>query len=103
MWLRNMRSTDFNSSYGQVVRASAYGAVDSGLIPRQVKAMTVKLVFITSLLGSQHQRDSVEDNRQIYLLHRWEKHPSGRTHLSVVDRRRATPNRARYSKLIAFS
>ena len=50
-----------NSSDGRVVRASASGAVDSGLIPSRVKPMTLKLVFTASLLDAQHQRDSVED------------------------------------------
>ena len=43
-----------NSSYGPVVRASASGAVDLGLIPSRVKPMTLKLVFIASLLDAQH-------------------------------------------------
>ena len=42
------------SSDGHVVRASAFGAVDSGLIPSQVKPTTLKLVFTTSLLDAQH-------------------------------------------------
>ena len=49
----------FQSSDGRVVRASASGAVHSGLIPSQVKPMTLKLVFTASLLDVQHQRDSV--------------------------------------------
>ena len=43
-----------NSSDDQVVRASASGAVDLGLIPSRVKAMTLKLVFTSSLLDVQH-------------------------------------------------
>ena len=39
-----------NSSDVQVERASASGAVDSGLIPSRVKLMTLKLLFTTSLL-----------------------------------------------------
>ena len=39
------RSLNFNSSDGQVVRASTSGAVDLGLILSQVKPMTLKLVF----------------------------------------------------------
>ena len=38
-----------NSSDGQVVRASASGAVDSGLIPSRVEPMTIKLEFLASL------------------------------------------------------
>ena len=34
-------------------RASASGAVDSDLIPSQVKAMTLKLVFTVSLFDAQ--------------------------------------------------
>ena len=46
----------FNSSDGRVVRASASVAVDLGLIPSRVKskAMTLKMVFIASLLDAQH-------------------------------------------------
>ena len=35
----------FNSSDGRVVKASASGAVDLGLIPSRVKPMNLKLVF----------------------------------------------------------
>ena len=44
-----------------MVRASASGAVDLGLIPNQVKPMTVKLIFTASLLDARHYRDSVEN------------------------------------------
>ena len=37
-----------------MVRASASGAVDSGLIPSRVKAMTLKFVFTASPLNAQH-------------------------------------------------
>ena len=47
-WLRSY------SSDGRVVRASASGAVDLGLIPSRVKPMTLKLVFTASLLDAQH-------------------------------------------------
>ena len=43
-----------NSSNGRMVRASASGAVHWGLIPSRVKPMTIKLVFIASLLDVQH-------------------------------------------------
>ena len=43
-----------NSSDGRVVRASAWGAVDLGLIPSRVKPMTLQLVFIASELEAQH-------------------------------------------------
>ena len=44
----------FNSSDGRVVRASASGALDVGLIPSRVKPVTVKLVFTASLFDAQH-------------------------------------------------
>ena len=50
----------FNSSDDRVVRASASGAVDVGVIPSRVKPVTLQLVFIASLLDAQHERDSVE-------------------------------------------
>ena len=43
-----------NSSDGQVVRESASGAVELGLIPSRVKPITLKLVFTASLLDAQH-------------------------------------------------
>ena len=43
----------------RVVSTSA--SVDSGLIPCQVKRITLKLVFTTSLLDAQYLRDSVEN------------------------------------------
>ena len=43
-----------NSSDGRVVRASASGAVDLGLIPSWVKPMTLKLVITAFLLDTQH-------------------------------------------------
>ena len=52
---------------------SASETVDSGLIPSHVKQMTPKLVFTASLLDAQHQRDSVEKSRQVYLLCGWER------------------------------
>ena len=45
---------DFCSSVGRVIRASASGVVDLGLIPSWVKPMTLKLVFTASLLDVQH-------------------------------------------------
>ena len=44
----------FDSSDGRVVRASAPGTVDLGLIISQVKPVTLILVFAASLLGAQH-------------------------------------------------
>ena len=41
-------------SDGRVVRASASGAADTGLIPSRVKLMIIKLVFTTSLFDAQH-------------------------------------------------
>ena len=40
---------------GQVIRASASGAVDLGLIPSLVKPMTLQLVLTASLLDAQEQ------------------------------------------------
>ena len=42
-----------NNSDGRVIRASASGAVNLGLIPSPVKSMTIKLVFTASLLDAQ--------------------------------------------------
>ena len=51
-----------------MVRASASGAVDLGLIPSRVKLMTLKLVFKASLLDAQHQRDSAENKHACSLI-----------------------------------
>ena len=45
------------SSDDRVIRASASGAIDSGLILSRVKPLTLKLVFTASCLT---QKDSVE-------------------------------------------
>ena len=44
-------------------RASASGAVDSGLIPSPVKPMTLELAFPASLLDTQHERDCVKNKQ----------------------------------------
>ena len=51
-----------------MARASAFEAVDFGLIPNLVYPMTAKLVF-TFLLDAQHERDSVAvANKRVSLL-----------------------------------
>ena len=40
---------DIENLDDRVIRASAFGDVDSGLIPSRVKPMTIKLVFTASL------------------------------------------------------
>ena len=44
-----------------MIRASASGAVDLGLIPIRVKPITLNWIFTASLLDAQHLRDSVEN------------------------------------------
>ena len=41
-------------SDGRVVRTTAFGAADPGVIPSRVKPMTLKLVFTAFLLDAQH-------------------------------------------------
>ena len=65
--------------------------------------MPLKLIFTASLLDAQHQMDSVENKPASLLVVHWERHLVGFPHLSVEDRWTATPKRARYSTLIAFS
>ena len=57
----------FNSSDNRVLRVSASGAVDSGLILSRVKPITLKLKFTTSLLDARHETDSM-DNKPASLL-----------------------------------
>ena len=77
-----------------MVRASAGGDVDLGLIPSRVKPIT--FVFTASLLDVQHQRDSVENKPASLLVV-----PLG--NLGVVERWLVTSKPARYYALIAFS
>ena len=44
-----------------MVRTSASGTVDCGLIPSRVKPMTLKLVCTASVLDAQHCGSSVEN------------------------------------------
>ena len=44
-----------------MIRASASGAVDLGLIPSRVKPTTLNWIVTSSLLDVQHLRDSVEN------------------------------------------
>ena len=53
--------TKNSSSDGRVVIASASRVVESGLIPSQIKPMTLILVFTASLLDAQQLRDSVKN------------------------------------------
>ena len=73
------------TSAGRVVRASASGAVDSGLILSQVKPITLKLVFTASLLDAQHQRDGVENKPASLLVVPLERHLAGFPHVDVVE------------------
>ena len=52
----------------RVIRASAAGAVDLGLITSRVKPITLKLVFTASLLDAQHERDNVKTSQQSLLV-----------------------------------
>ena len=76
-----------------MARASASGAVDSGLISSRVKPMTLKLVFTASLLDAQHYRDSLE-NKPASLLLLLGRRLAGFPHVSVVDRSSVTSKRA---------
>ena len=51
-----------------MVRASASGAVQSGLIPSRVKTTTLSLIFIASLLDAQHHKENVENKRASLLV-----------------------------------
>ena len=56
-------------------RASASGNVDAGLVPSQVKPMTLKLIFTASLLDAVRRT-----SRQVFSLRPWEKHLAGFPH-----------------------
>ena len=99
------RLVDFsiNNLDGRVVKASASGAVYSGVIPSRVKPVTVKLVFTAFLLDAHHKRTVWRTCPQVDLLCRRERHLSGFPHLRVVDRWPTTSKQAGYCVLIAFS
>ena len=88
-----------------MVRASASGAaVHSGFIPNRVKPMNLKLLLTASLPDAHNLSKLLwRASRLLYLMRRWERHLAGFPHLGVVERWPVTPNRARYSALIAFS
>ena len=86
-----------------MVRASASGTVDLGLIPSRVKPMTLKLVFTALGLTLSIKRTVWRTSRQVYLLCHWERRLAESPHLGVIDRRPATFERARYRAFIAFS
>ena len=78
-----------------MIRASASGAVDLGLIPGRVKPMTIKMVFTTSLLDAQHYTDSVENKPASLLVVPLGNALAAFPHLGVVVRWPAIPQRAR--------
>ena len=98
-----MRTERLTAQMADWYGAYASGAVDSGLISSRVKPMTLKLVFTAPCLTLSIEGTVWSTSRQVYLLCRWKKHLAGFPHLGVVDRWLATPKRARYNALIAFS
>ena len=92
-----------NSSDGRVVRAFAFGAVKSGLIPSRVKPMTIKLQFKASLLDAQHQRNNVGNKPASLFVVPLGKARKRFPHLGVVDRWPPASKRARCSVLMVFS
>ena len=83
------------SSDGLVVRATASGAANLGLIPSGVKPITLKLVFTASLLDAQHQRNSVKNKSAGLRVVPLGKTLRGIFRLGVVDRWLATFKRTR--------
>ena len=84
-----------SSSDGRVVRASASGAVDSGLILSRIKPMTLKLVSTASLLDAQYLRDSVENKPASLLVVPLRKVLRGIPPSWCGRQMMATPKRAR--------
>ena len=78
-------------------------AVVSGLIPSRVKPTTINLVFTASLLHAQPQKGNVENKPASLLVVPFGKALSGITPSWCGRQMAATPKRARYSALIAFS
>ena len=65
--------------------------------------MNFNLLFTASCLKLSIKRTEWSTSRQVYLLWRWERHLAEFPHLRVVGRWPATPKRARYCAVIAFS
>ena len=86
-----------------MIRASASGDVDLGLIPGRVKPMAIKLVFTAFLLDAQHYTDSVENKPASLLVVPLGK-ALGRIPPSWCGRQMAGNSSASsYSALIAFT
>ena len=86
-----------------MVRACASGTVDPGSIPSSFKSIALELLF-TLLPALRSTSRQIAEKKQASLL----IVPKGKAlnefpHLRVVDRWTATPKRARYIPLIAFS
>ena len=89
-----------------MVEASSSGAVDSGLIPKQVKPMTVKLVFTVFLLDGEFTYCTCAccwNKPASLLVVPVKRHLAGLPDSDVVNRWTATPTQARYSAFVAFS
>ena len=92
-------SFHFNSSDGRVIRASAFGVVESRLLLSPIKPMTSKLVFTTSLLNGQCGEQAGKFTYSVVGKDTKRDCPI----LGVVNPRPTIPKRARYSHLNAFS
>ena len=93
----------FNRSDGRVVRASASESVDLGFDFESGQTNDLKIDVHSFPAWRSTFKGQCGESRQVHLLCRWERHLARFPHLGVVDRWPATPKRARYSALIAFS
>ena len=77
------------------IRAPASGSVDSGFDSESGQTNDLKIGIHSFPAWRSALKGQCGASRQVCLLCRWERHLTGFSHLSVVDRWPATPKRAR--------
>ena len=86
-----------------MVRASASGAIDSGLIPSRVKPMALTLVFTASPLDVQHKKDSVKNKPGKFIVVPSGNSLSGIPPSSCGRQVAGNSEASSYNAMIAFS
>ena len=76
-------------------RASAFESIDLGIDSKSGQTNDFKIGIHSFPARRSAFKGQCAESRQVYWLCRWERHLTEFPHLSVVDRWRATPKRAR--------
>ena len=77
------------------IRAPASGSVDLGFDSKSGQTNDLKIDIHSFPACRSALKGQCGASRQVCLLCRWERHLTGFSHLSMVDRWPATPKRAR--------